>query len=373
MNYVALNKVDNDIIIRGDSCITNLRELYEALIDKDTLEIELRKDFIETNFTYSALSDFVEQASAIAPGVRIWADGVLYDTTADAVSELDSYTNADEFVYAIEHSPSKFMSTIHTVCKSYMEAHDEAAVANNKIATMLVQIEDLQRQLREMSNDKAAIQELCNETTARLHALVSRVNFKYEKTISPDEMFILKENKYNHVLYIKEITRVHYVDTLLYYVEEILKTMYNVPVRSVVIEPYYSYGCEKRYPMHKPHWDLCYKDVYSGDILMSGFQPKLMRDILQDSNHVHYLVVLDRGGYRVPHVQGVNVSVVTTVSAMKDAPDKFDSNSLISYSPDTLNIPFVEGFDELSPEEKIKIYSSMDVTKKLINILEEAN
>lgn len=372
MKYVALNKVDNDIIIHGDGCITTLQELYEALIDKDTLEIELRKDFIESNFTYSALSDFVEQASAIAPNVRIWADGVLYDTSADAVSELASFSNADEFVYAIEYAPTKFISTIHMLCKSFIEAHDEAAVANNKIATMLVQIDDLQRKLAEAGTDHKALQEVCNETTARLHALVSRVNFKYEKTIKEDELFLLRENQYNHVLYIKEVTRVHYVDTLLYYVEEILKTLYSVPVRSVVIEPYYSYGCESRYPMHRPHWDLCYKDVYSGDILMAGFQPKLMSDILRDSNHVHYLVILDRGGYRVPHVQGGNVSVVYTVSDMKDAPDKVSPDNVISYSEDTLNIPYVEGFEELSPEEKIKIYSSMDVTKKLINILEEA-
>lgn len=373
MKYVALNNVDNDIIIRGDQCITNLRELYEALIDKDTTEIELRSDFINTNFTYSALCDFVEQSSVIAPTVRIWSSGVLYDNMYEAVKELSSFRTADEFVYAITHSPSKIMSTIRTLCKSYVQAHDEAAVANNKIATMLVQIDDLKRQLNEEKADHKNLQSIYNDTSAKLHALISRVNFKYEKTVKEDEMFLLHENQYNHVLYIKEITRVHYTDTMLYYLEEILKTLYNVPVRSVVIEPYYSYGCEERYPDHTPHWNLTYKDVYSEDIVMAGFQPKLMRDILQDSSHVNYLIILDRGGYRVPHVSFGNVSTLYTVSDLKDVPRGVSLQNVISYSSETMNIPYIEGFEELSPEERIKIYSSMDVVKKMINILEEVN
>ena len=54
MKYVALDKVDNDILIRGDLCITNLKELYTALIDKDTEEVELRKSFTDKFFTYTS-------------------------------------------------------------------------------------------------------------------------------------------------------------------------------------------------------------------------------------------------------------------------------------------------------------------------------
>lgn len=371
MKYVALNNVDNDIIIRGDMCVTNLRELYEALIGSNTTEIELREDFIDTNFTYSALCDFVAQASAIAPNVRVWASGVLYDNTMEAVKELQAFGSADELVFAAEHNATRLMSTIKMLCQSYIDARDESAIANNKIATMLVQIDDLKRQIKEADSDYKSLQSVHNDTEAKLHSLVSRVNFKYEKAINIDEAFLLHENKYNHVLYIKEVTRVHYVDTMLYYVEEILKTLYSVPVRSVVIEPYYSYGCESRYPKHVPHWQLTYKDVYSEDILMAGFQPKLMRDILQDSNHVNYLIILDRGGYKVPHVSSGNVSTIYTVSDLKDLPNNVKQSDVISYEATTMNIPYIEGFEELSPEERIKIYSSMDVVKKLINILEE--
>ena len=47
-----------------------------------------------------------------------------------------------------------------------------------------------------------------------------------------------------------------------------------------------------------------------------------------------------------------------------------DKDKLISYDDSTMYIPYIENFDELSPEDKIKKYSSMNVTKQLINLLE---
>lgn len=371
MKYVAVEKVDNSILIGGDLCITTPHDLYTILVDKDTTEIELRKCFINKYFTYVALCEFVEHAASIAPDVRIWAADTVYDNTLAAVKDIQAYQEPDEFLYALQYNPSRLISTVQLLCDSYMKAHDEAAEASNKIATMLVQINDLQQQLTYKAQDLDKLHLLNNDANAKLHALVSRVNFRYEKTVNPDTMFTSKENKYNHILYIKEITRVHYTDTLIYYVEEILKTMYSVPVRSVVIEPYYSYGREALYPTFTPHWKLSYQDVYSGDIFMAGYQPKLMEDILQDSNHVNYLLVLDRGGYQVPHIQGDNVTTVYTVSDLKDVPAGIPNDRVIAYSKDTLNIPYITDFDELSLEERIQKYSSTKVVKELINLLEE--
>jgi hypothetical protein len=282
-----------------------------------------------------------------------------------------SYKHPDEFVYAIEKNPSRVISTIQMLGKSFMTAHDEASIANNKLATMLVQIEELTKRLQYANKDYNSLAEKNNETEAKLHALVSRVNYRYEKSVNPDEMFLAKHNSYNHVLYLKEVSRVHYTDTLIYYLREVLKTLYGVPVRLVVIEPYYAYGRESMYPKCKPHWKLDYQDVYSGDIMMAGYQPKLMKDILQDPNHVNYLIVLDRGGYRVPHIDCQNTTVVYMTSDVKDLPDDVQKDHVISYEDDTMYIPYVENFDSLSPEDKIQKYSSMSVTKALIRFLEE--
>lgn len=373
MKYVAVLEPDNNVIIRGDLCCTDLKSLYEALVDRDTTEIEISKEFSDAYFTYTALCDFVENSATIAPNVRIVVNDTFYTSTLQAARELKFYRNSEDLVYAIEYNPDKIISTIQTLCDFYLNSHDESVSANNKLATMAVQLEEANQNLeREKTISKNALMRE-NEKEAKLKALVNRVNFKYDKTVNPDEMFILKENKYNHVLYIKEITRVHYTDTLVYYLKEILKTLYGVPARTVVIEPYYAYGRESLYPMFKPHWNLTYSDVYSGDIMMAGFQPKLMKDILQDSSHVQYLIVLDRGGYMTPHIEGGNVSVVYTASDMKDVPENIHKDSVISYEEDTLNIPYIEDFDKLSPEAKIQKYSSMKVIQRLINILEEVS
>lgn len=371
MKYVALNKVDNRIILRGDGCVTSIRELYKVLVEKDTTEIELRKEFIDANFTYNALCDFVAEAASLAPDVRVWAGDAIYDNTMLAVQEIKSYKQPDELIYAIEHNPTRVISTLQALCENYVQARDDANIANNKIATMLVQIADLQTKVNELKDVNNNVTRVKNDIEASLRALVSRINFRYEKGIDVGKMFQLHENSYNHILYVKELTRVHYTDTLLYYVRQIINTLYGMPVRMVVIEPYYSYGCETRYPDFVPHWDLCYRDVYSGDILMTGFQPKLMEDILQNSSHINYLIVLDRGGYRVPHISNSNVSIVYTVSDLKDVPSNVNIQQVISYSPDTLNIPYIPDFNELSPEARVTKYSSMPVTKKLINLLEE--
>ena len=373
MKYVAVKNIDNDIIIHGDSCCTSLQELYTALTDKNTTEIEIRKDFASEYFTYSALCDFVEYSAAIVPHVRIVVEDTVYDSILQAVRDIQVYKEPDEFIYAMQRDPSRIISTIQTLCNSYIKAHDDAAIANNKIATMLIQIEELNKQLSYRNADYDKLLELKNDLEAKLHALVSRVNFRYEKTVEPDSMFIAKHNNYNHILYVKEISRVHYTDTLIYYLQEILKTLYGVPVRTVVIEPYYSYGRAKLYPGMKPHWNLSYRDVYAGDIYMAGFQPKLMSDILQNPNHVNYLLVLDRAGYTYPHIDCQNTTVIYTASDVKDVDAKIMRDKVISYSDETLYIPYIEDFDNLSPEEKIQKYSSMNVTKELIKCLEEAN
>lgn len=369
MKYIALLQVDNDILIQGDGCCTNLQELYTSLSDVNTTEIEIRKDFADTYFTYEGLCDFVEYAAAVVPNIRISVADTVYDNLGQAVKDLQVLKHVDEFIYALETNPSKIMATIQSLCKHYTDAHDDALVASNKLATMSVQIEDLKKQLDYAKKDSFKLQAAHNDTVAKLHSLVSRVNFRYEKTIEPSNLFVTSNNNYSHILYIKEITRVHYTDTLVYYLQEILKTLYGVPVRSVVIEPYYAYSRAAMYPAHKPHWDLTYADIYSGDIFMAGYQPKVMKDIMHNPNKVHFLIVLDRGGYMAPHINSGNVSTVYTVSDLKDAVD-IDKDKLISYDDSTMYIPYIENFDELSPEDKIKKYSSMNVTKQLINLLE---
>lgn len=371
MRYVALTEIDNDILIQGDGCCTNLQELYQALVEHNTTEILITKEFANEYFTYSALCDFVENSAALVPHVRIVVEDTVYDSMSEAVKELHTFKAPEEFIYALEQNPSRIIGTINSLCDFYFNAHDESTIANNKLATMLIKLEELNKQLTFKNKDYDKLMVNRNELYSKLHALVERINFRYEKTVDVDNMFQLEHNAYNHILYIKEITRVHYTDTLIYYLQEILKTLYSAPVRLVVIEPYYAYSRKDLYPGTAPHWDLSYNDVYANNIFMAGFQPKVMTDVLKDPNHVNYLIILDRGGYMAPHVVGGNVTTVYTVSDLKDAPNTIQNNHLISYDSSTLYIPYIENFDDLSPEDKVQKYSSMNITKELIRHLEE--
>lgn len=369
MKYIALAEVDNDVLIRGDECIVNMEELYKALSDPECTEITICKEFYDKYFTFPALCDFVENCGTVAPNVTVIVPDTVYVDMNSAVREIAQYKSTEEVTYALVANPTKYIATMQALCSYYFSARDDAAIANNRASELMLTIDELRDSKNRVSTELDKMTTHANELNASLQTLVNRVNFRYEKTIKPDEMFVLKENQFRHILYIKEITRVRFIDTLLYYLQEIMKTLYSVPIRTVVIEPFYSYGRESLYPGYKPHWKLSYKDVYSGNIFMAGIQPKVMRDVLQNSNHLHYLVILDRGGYMSPHVTGGNVTTMYTVADVKDAPDTADA--IISYGEDTLYIPYIENFEELSPEERIQKYSSMQILQTLVNALEE--
>lgn len=371
MKYVALLEVDNDIIIHGDECVTDLSGLYKAIVQKDTTEIEIRKEFADNFFTYSALCDFVAYTAALAPNILITVQDTVYDNLSAAVKLLSEYSTQESLIYALNSKPDLILQTIQSLCAYFNDIHDEQSVSNNKIASLRVRIDELQRELQRMSDKYSDTQDNANVLSSKLQTLISRTNFRYDKTINPDEMFVCKHNAYNSILYIREITRVHYTDTLVYYLQEILRTLYGCPVRSVVIEPFYAYKRIEMYPGYKPHWHLSYRDVYSGNIFMAGFQPKLMTDILYNSNKVNYLIVLDRGGYMTPHIEGKNVHLVHTASDLKDVHGDIDLSTVISYNESTLNIPYIDDFENLSPEQRVQKYSSMPVTKQLLKVLEE--
>ena len=108
----------------------------------------------------------------------------------------------------------------------------------------------------------------------------------------------------------------------------------------------------------------------AGDILMMGMQPKLMTDILKNPSNISLLIVLDRCGYIAPHIKGENVEYLYTVSDVEDIPKEVPRSRIISYQEDTLYIPLVENFQELDKGERISKYSSMEIIKQIVSLIE---
>lgn len=374
MKYVALLKADNNILLKGDLCVTTPKELYSAVVDKNCTEVEIRKEFADEYFNYTELCEFVESCCTVAPNVCITVEDTVYNDDLSIIRNLKDFRTVEEFIFALESQPNKVMSAIKELTTSYLAGHAEMVATNSKLSTVLGQVNELKQQLELSERNYNTLLDAKNNISTQLQTLVNRVNFNYEQTVNPDTMFLSKENSFKKILYFKEISRVHYTDTLLYYLSEIIKTLYSMPLRIVVIEPFYAYGKPNQYKQLNlaPHWDMSYRDVYEGNILMAGYQPKLMNDILLNSNHIQYLLVLDRCAMNCVHLQAPNVETFYMTSDTDDLNFQVDKNHVISYEPDTLHIPYITGFKELSLEDKIQKYSSTKIVQALIDSLEES-
>ena len=70
MIYEARLSTDNDVIIKGNRCITTPQELYQVLLYKDTSEVRISREFAEAFFTPSGLGDFAQNAHTVNQGVQ---------------------------------------------------------------------------------------------------------------------------------------------------------------------------------------------------------------------------------------------------------------------------------------------------------------
>lgn len=371
MIYEALLTYDNDVVIQGNRCLTTPQELYQALVYKDTSEIRIHKDFAEAFFTPSGLIDFVQNSQTVNPFCTITVNADVRDFRMKAVKALDSYTSVEEVMFQLQAHPREMMDVIRMLCSNYIDTYSETLAANNKVSALQLQNSELLKKLEEASTNYQQLLRDKSLVEAQLGMLVGRINYSYEKDIDPSQFLQIEgKSRFTRILYIKERTRVRYVDTLLYYLKEILKTLYGVPAREVVIGPYYSYGGIKLYPGLQPSFDLSYAQLYQSNIYMPGFQPGVMADILKNPSNVEYLIVLDRCGFEVPHMIGEGVEYVYTMSDLNDNFDHIDPKRIISYSHDTLYIPYIEKFEGLSVEDRMVRYSSMQIIKYLIEFLE---
>ena len=370
MIYVALLKEDNDVVIRGDRCITSIQDLYRVLVYKDTTQIIITKDFADQYFTPSGLTEFVNNAHSVNPYIDIEVESSLVNFHKRAISTLSKVRSPQEFIFLLQKNPTEVMDIISLLCESYDSAYSETIVANNKVSSLQLANSKLQAEYESLQEHYNVLMNYKNELEAKLRTIVARINYSYDKDLDEDMCFHLQGNKYTKILYIKERTRIHYVDSLVFHLQEMLKTFYGVPARVVAIEPYYAYENSKLYPSLVPHWSLSYKDVYMSDIMMAGFQPSLMNDILQDPSNVEYLIILDRGGYKAPHVDGDNVELLYTMSDLGDNHDNLPMSRIISYEQSTLHIPHIKDYQSLSLEERITKYSSMPIVKSIFELIE---
>lgn len=370
MIYVALLKNDLNIDLQGMRCITTIAELYRALPIADTTEIRLSDDFVNNYFTPTGLSEFITNAGKLNPKCKIVTSAEVRDMEINAINQICSFQTVGELIYMAESNPTLFKQVFKTLVNHYKTAYSETLLANNKVASLQLQNSQAQTALDSLNETYTKLKEDYSVLLHKFTTLLERVNRGGVYRVDPDNLsYQIEHSKYRKILYFKEITRVRYVDSLLIYLQHILKSLWGVPARLLVIESFYATDKVSLYPTCVSSQDLTYADVYGRDIVMTGYDYSLMEDILRNPSNIEYLLILDRAGIHNPHVYGDCVEYLMVMSDLSDNLYHANLDRIISYSPETLHIPYIRGFDKLNTEEKVRCYSSMPVIKSLLNLL----
>lgn len=371
MTYSAssLDRVDDKM--NGYYPIRTREELDKIIATLGSYNrIIIRKSFANDNFTPQSLADYISNCSLINPNVifDIDSETEMY-TVNNFVERMLAIDTIEELIDIAIQDEKQFFACYKSLTSNSNDMNMRLSRSGSTLSKQKEANDALRQELDDVKHELSIERRNKVHLVNTLDSLIGRINNQYGGAIDKKKLFMQENNRYDRVLYIKELTRVQYTDSLLYYLKEILKVVYKMPVRLLVIESYYATGKVQLYKDLTPHFELKEKDVISGDILMLGVQPKLMMDILKNPSNISMLIVMDRAGYGVPHIIDDNVEYFYTMSDLGDKPLNVPDARVISYSNETLNIPLIKGFDKLDQTGKMGHYSSLPIVKKIIEVL----
>lgn len=372
MIYLASLVEETDDKLEGCTIIKTKAELNRVVADNRAANrVKIRRGFAQEFFTPSGLLAFVENAKALNRNLVIELDEASEILTLERFKEkLRLARSTDELISLAAMYPKEFKDTVAVLARSDLDVQGELLAASNRVSRLQATVEAQRREMEELKHSVELEQKNKYAATSRLESLIKRINYQYGVGVDERRLFELSGNRFDKIVYVKEYSRVQYMDSFLYYLKEILKILYSMPTRMLVIESFYGSLYPRMYPGLVPHFKLKERDVIAGDILMLGIQPHLMEDILKNSSNVSILIVLDRGGYQAPHLHGGNVTYFYSASDVGDLPEGIPNSRIISYSEDTLFIPLIKGFEKMDSSERVSRYSSMEITKHVIKIIE---
>lgn len=372
MIFLASLAVSTEDKLEGYQLIKTKTELEKIIADNTKVSrVLIRKDFAQEYFTPSGILIFIQNAKMFNRNLIIeleeQSNGLIIDKF---IEKLKIAKSPEELTTLSIMYPKEFKDSIERLVKEELSRQNELLAAANKVSRFQTIIEEQRRQINELEHSVELERTNKYAASAKLDALIKRINYRYNVDIEVDKLFTVDKNRFDKVIYIKEYSRVQYMDSFVYYLKEILKILYSMPTRLVVIEAYYGSLTPQLYPDLVPHYKLKERDAISGDILMMGLQPKLMTDILKNSSRVSILIILDRGMYKTPHLKGDNIEYFYTVSNNDDIPEDIPKSRIFSYSEKTLFIPYIKDFKQLDSSAKIAKYSSMVAMKRVIKAVE---
>lgn len=374
MEYLCTVNITTEDKLSNLNFITSKDELNKIVfLSRQHNTVTVRKDFVDMYFPYNTFSEYLDTVTKVNFNLTVKTDGFdIIDgrVNSNVLELLKKSKDKDDISMLLHFRPHDFTKLLFNLIDNYEKGKEYELSGASTISNLIEQIDNLRLELEE--SNKQLEQEIVNKVDVqnKLSVLVNRINYTHNVGVDENMMFNSLSNNYDKILYIKELTRVQYTDTLIYMLQDIFKLLYNMPTRIIVIEGYYANGKIEQYPTLIPHYKLTENDVLSGDILMLGYQPKLFRDIMRNPSNISITIILDRGGYKSHHLFSSNVEYLFTASDLKDVPSDVPMDRVISYSKGTLNIPYVKEFGSMTRQEKVQRYSSMNIVKNIVKLIE---
>lgn len=372
MEYLCTTNIITDDKLSQYNIITTIEDLNKVVIENKVFnKIIMRKDFIDIYFPFNNILSYINNVKKINKNISI--EFIDYEpkkeVNKDFLLTLTNNLNKEDLMMLMQFKTYDFIETLHKLILNYSENSKFELDSASTISELRSVINKLNEDVFKLKDTLSKEIENKVDFQNKLSVLVKRINYTHNVGVDESMLFVSDINSYDKVIYIKEITRIQYMDTLIDSLQEILKLLFNIPTRVLVIEGYYATGKVSLYPKLKPHYSLTEKDVLMNDILMLGYQPKIFKDIMRNPSNISILIILDRGGYYSPHLFGDNVEYLFTASDPSDVKSDVPMSRIISYKEDTLFIPHIKGFEKLSPNEKVQKYSSLKIIKQIVSLL----
>lgn len=362
-----------DIALDGKDCVKNISELYSVITKPECTGLEIREDFVKEFLTPASTNALINEIQKLNPRIHISTVTDYWSKEDSDLELLQVINDPEDFINWVLANKEEALKMYQSLIIEHNEEVTDRIDANAKISNLSTEYMQLLLKYKEEQSRANHFKAMLERVSSKYDSLVGKLNMNYNVGITDSymETINLTVNAYQKILYIKEITRVKYVDSFIYYLQEILKTLYTVPARLLVLESAFSYNKAELYPNCKSHLDMTVQDAFSGDIFCAGASDSLIKDVLKNSSKCPYLIILDRTGWAEPIVTGKNVETYYTVSDLGDIKSLYQGlDRIISYNEQTLHINYEENFENLSVQEKMSKYSSMDIMVKTIDLLE---
>lgn len=346
-----------------------LDEVFNVLLDTTSGHtIIMGKDAVNYYFTPESYLEYVRNAKKINPLVTIKSE-VDYASNEDFIIKKMSLAQKPGDIFDIIGAhPKEAFTTLKDLSEKVQQATNESLIISNRISEMHFELQNQQRANEELKGQLAEAHKTKDYYHRMFEMLRHRVQHKFLKPMHEDSLNFCTSNDYDKVIYIKEISHVQKVYSLLEAIQEIILMLYQTPCRLCVIEPYGASLRRYQYPKLKLDTELTTKDIISSDILMIGYHPHVMEGIMHNASGSSFIIVYDRDGSNIEHVQGSNVSTFYISSSEKEI-DAFSlpRRRVISYAgTGALSIDEIPDYEKRTPSERLSAYSGMNVVSEII-------